>query len=198
MTRRPTSSQNGARKRGAMAQAKLKQNKPSWPNSLERPRSSHIRSIPLLYAVVANPMKSVIRQRRRVIHAFLPSLQLNGSSLSSSVNFNTMCSCPSLCTVSQSVSGKSISTSFKGPSSASESLSWRCCMNDPPAILPFWACLSVLSSCLAAGKSELESSFEGMSFRTFSRFSTSAQSWVPWASTRGDCRLLVKRISDPS
>lgn len=140
-----------------MAQAKLKQKSPNCPTSFDTPRSDVILDIPLLYAVVARPMKRVMRQRRRVMKPFFPLLQLKGFSLSSSVNLSTMYSWSCLCVISVSLSGRSISTSFNGPSSGlSESLPLRSFRKEPPHILHFLLCFPAFSSCFVLGKSPAE------------------------------------------
>jgi hypothetical protein len=55
----------GARKRGARADAKLKQNNPNCLSPVDTPKPSTMLSIPLLCAIVARPMKSAMRHSNK-------------------------------------------------------------------------------------------------------------------------------------
>lgn len=145
-TLRPTSSQKGAKKSGAMAQTMLKRNKPNWPISVDTPNSSVMPLMVELYAVVASPMKSVMRFSIVVTLPFHQGLQLKGFTGSPMAYRSTMYSFPSCSTISVKVSGISMSTSVSGPCLSCRPASLFPSLNRPPTILPtFGGTFSALS-----------------------------------------------------
>jgi hypothetical protein len=75
---------------GAMAHEILKVNRPNCPIISGTPNSSHMLPMPELYAVVANPMKSVIKFSIVVMLLLYQGFQLNGFSLSPVAKDKTM------------------------------------------------------------------------------------------------------------
>lgn len=102
------------------AQAKLKVKRPIWPSSVEESKSLTMLEIPELYAVVARPMKRVMRLSIAVTPLFFHLLHSYGFSLSPVANVRIIYSFSSCMTVSVRVRGISMfSTVLIGPQSAS-------------------------------------------------------------------------------